>query len=169
MWYYEFKDQQIGPVAESELRQKITAGVVRRSTLIWNETMLDWEAAGATMPAAFEGVTASSGDDPYSAPAASPGEYTERSSDAPGSTPAKFAFALGIFSIVVGLLFGAVGLFLGFGAIFLGALVRNKTRRGGFPVPRHARLAIKIGAIGVVVSIINMIGAYYLLKARGML
>jgi len=169
MWYYEFNDQQIGPVPESELHEKIAAGLVGRASLVWNETMPDWKPAGATMPAAFEGIAISSSDNPYRASAASPGEYTERSSNAPGSTAAKFAFAIGIFSVVVGLLFGVFGLFLGFFAIFSGALVRNKTRRGGFPVPRHARLAITIGAIGVVISIINMIAAFYLLKVRGML
>jgi len=169
MWYYESNDQQIGPVPESELQQRIAEGVIAKTTLIWNETMPDWKPAGATLPVAFTGITVSTADDPYSAPAASSSGYTERSTRAPGSTAAKFAFAIGIMSIVVGLLVGAIGLFLGFGAVFLGALVRNKTRRGGFPVPRHAKLGITTGAIGIGISILNIIGGIIWLKQQGLI
>jgi|GEM_PF-1386556 len=164
MWYYEFNGEQLGPVSESELQQRIAAGDILRSSLIWNETMSDWKPAGSTMAAAFEGVA----DSPYEPPA-HPSGYTERSTRAPGSTSAKLAFALGITSIVVGILVGAIGLFLGFGAVFWGALLRNNTRRNSLPVPRHAKLAIRTGGIGVLLSILNLIGGVLLLKSRGML
>jgi len=162
MWYYEFNDQQIGPVPESELQARIAEGVIGKATLIWNETMLDWKPAGTTMPAAFTGVTAAS-------PTASPAGYTDRSTRGPGSTGAKFAFALGVISIVVGILVGAIGLFLGAGAIFLGALMRNKGRRAGVPVHHHANLGMITGALGVAISIINIIGGYLWAKSQGLI
>ena len=41
-WYYALNDQQLGPVAISELRQLIRAGRIGRDDLIWHAGMDDW-------------------------------------------------------------------------------------------------------------------------------
>jgi hypothetical protein len=42
-WFYADDNDNQHEVAEAELPGLITAGTIRRDTLIWNETMADWE------------------------------------------------------------------------------------------------------------------------------
>ncbi|QHI68399.1 RDD family protein [Tichowtungia aerotolerans] len=41
-WYYMEDDQQIGPISDQELQQRIESGVIGPTTQVKNETMEDW-------------------------------------------------------------------------------------------------------------------------------
>ena len=41
-WHYMEDDQQMGPISEDELQQRIESGEITAATLIKNETMEDW-------------------------------------------------------------------------------------------------------------------------------
>jgi hypothetical protein len=43
MWYYSQNNQQMGPVAEEELKTKLRSGVLVAGTLVWKEGMGDWK------------------------------------------------------------------------------------------------------------------------------
>ena len=42
-WYYADSERQVGPVAESEIKELVEAGVINSTTLIWCEGMLNWQ------------------------------------------------------------------------------------------------------------------------------
>jgi hypothetical protein len=54
-WFYADDNDNQHEVAEAELPGLITAGTIRRDTLIWNETMADWEKAQSVRADWFEG------------------------------------------------------------------------------------------------------------------
>jgi len=41
-WFYEIDEQPIGPHSKNELLELIAKGVIKRTTLLWNDTMSDW-------------------------------------------------------------------------------------------------------------------------------
>lgn len=45
VWYYAYKDQQMGPVSGSELRQLAASGKLAPQDLIWKEGMDEWAPA----------------------------------------------------------------------------------------------------------------------------
>lgn len=51
-WYYAEAGQQRGPVAEDELKRLVTQGVIRPETLVWNETLTQWQPWSTVAPAA---------------------------------------------------------------------------------------------------------------------
>ena len=42
-WYYAEKDQQQGPVNEDEFNRLCASGTITPRTLVWNQTMTDWQ------------------------------------------------------------------------------------------------------------------------------
>jgi len=55
-WYYEFNDNIIGPVLESELRYLAESGALLPDARVWSEGMIDWQPALARLPRAFKNV-----------------------------------------------------------------------------------------------------------------
>jgi len=48
-WYYlDNQDQQVGPVTEADLQDLISKGIVKRETMVWNESMDSWLPAAST-------------------------------------------------------------------------------------------------------------------------
>jgi hypothetical protein len=45
-WFYASDGQQNGPFSEVELREFITRGIVRPTTLVWGDGMSEWTKAG---------------------------------------------------------------------------------------------------------------------------
>jgi len=45
-WYYALEGQQIGPVTDAELQNLISAGTIKKDTLVWHEGMPAWQAYG---------------------------------------------------------------------------------------------------------------------------
>ena len=45
-WYYVENKVQQGPVGIDMIRVKVSDGTIQRDTLVWNENMTKWEAAG---------------------------------------------------------------------------------------------------------------------------
>lgn len=42
-WYYlDKQDQQVGPVTEADLQDLISKGIVKKETMVWNESMESW-------------------------------------------------------------------------------------------------------------------------------
>jgi hypothetical protein len=65
-WYYAVNQQRIGPIAEASLRDMIAAGQVHATTLVWCESMSNWQAAAMTP--AFAGMFAPVGSQPVPPP-----------------------------------------------------------------------------------------------------
>jgi len=45
-WYYGKEGQQYGPIEEAALRDRIAAGEVSKSDLIWTDGMVEWTPLG---------------------------------------------------------------------------------------------------------------------------
>ena len=45
-WYYALEGQQVGPVTDAELQNLISAGTIKKDTLVWHEGMPAWQAYG---------------------------------------------------------------------------------------------------------------------------
>lgn len=45
-WYYAEGDERRGPVSESVLIGLVEQGVIRADTLVWNDTMAEWQPYG---------------------------------------------------------------------------------------------------------------------------
>ena len=43
-WYYSKNSTQLGPISDTELREKLASGEVMRTDLVWREGMPDWVA-----------------------------------------------------------------------------------------------------------------------------
>lgn len=55
-WYYlDNKDQQVGPLTETDLQDVINKGIVKKETMVWNESMDSWlPAASSSMKSHFK-------------------------------------------------------------------------------------------------------------------
>jgi hypothetical protein len=51
LWYYQEDGIQIGPLTETEFEQKVMAGQVNQQTMVWNESMADWQSYATVMAA----------------------------------------------------------------------------------------------------------------------
>jgi hypothetical protein len=58
-WFYAQNGQQLGPISQTELDQLVTAGTVRRDTLVRHEGMGSWQPYGtvSAQPTASPGAT----------------------------------------------------------------------------------------------------------------
>lgn len=70
IWYIEKDGAQLGPVAEVEILDRVTAGEITRQTLLWRDGMEKWTPAGEipSLSAAFAAPTPSVAVSPYSPP-----------------------------------------------------------------------------------------------------
>ena len=79
MWYYSQNNQQLGPIAEDQLKSMLRGSSLTGSTLVWKEGMSDWKpvtevpelAISLTVSAPTLGPISSSYNqqaNPYSAP-----------------------------------------------------------------------------------------------------
>lgn len=116
-WYYSDNSEQQHTVDESQIPDLVNAGTIQRTTLVWNETMSDWEDAGEIRPDWFRDSPSSSGDSvlaPVTPPATG--------STSTGSTNDPLA----ICSLVFGILsIMCLGPLLGIPAIICGHLARK--------------------------------------------
>jgi hypothetical protein len=55
IWFYADDSDQQHEVREEELPNLVSAGKVRADTLVWNETMTDWQKCRAVLPDLFSG------------------------------------------------------------------------------------------------------------------
>ncbi len=51
-WYYASNQQQLGPLTDEELNQKMSGGEINGSTLVWKEGMSDWKPLSEARSAA---------------------------------------------------------------------------------------------------------------------
>lgn len=49
-WFYADSGQQRGPVTDAEFQQLVSQGVIRPDTLVWNETLTNWQPWSALAP-----------------------------------------------------------------------------------------------------------------------
>jgi hypothetical protein len=52
LWYYEEDGVQIGPLTETEFEQKVMAGQVTHQTMVWNDSLGQWQPYSAVMVSA---------------------------------------------------------------------------------------------------------------------
>jgi hypothetical protein len=48
-WYYSVSGEQLGPVSEEQVKQKVDAGEITSGTLVWQEGMAEWVPAAETV------------------------------------------------------------------------------------------------------------------------
>jgi hypothetical protein len=107
-WFYEFRDEAVGPVDELALRRAAREGVLTRGTLVWRKTLDGWQPAAAVpevlvileqeavvartdsaSPAAESGPDAAVAHAPVSAPAASGSPTQEPPASPSAPVPAE--------------------------------------------------------------------------------
>jgi len=48
-WYYlDTQQQQVGPLSDAEMQNLVSKGVMKKSTMVWNESMAGWLSAAQT-------------------------------------------------------------------------------------------------------------------------
>mgnify|MGYP002628145120 CR=1 FL=1 len=173
-WIYATENDEQIPIAEADIKSLVDEGVIKRKTLMWNESMSDWTACEVVLPDLFP----TNFVEP-AAPIASGPPQTQP----PGGGPPAFAVApvrprgpadgLATTSLVCGIV-GVVGLFCASGfllpvsiaSVICGHVGRKKLREANLPL-EHGQLTagIILGWIGVGFSILCLIGilVYFLM------
>ncbi len=54
-WYYVNQGQQVGPIDDDAVQRLVGAGAITADTLVWNETMTDWQPYSAISAGAAPG------------------------------------------------------------------------------------------------------------------
>jgi formylmethanofuran dehydrogenase subunit E len=49
LWYYEEDGVQIGPLTETEFEQKVMAGRITQQTMVWNDSLGQWQPYSTVM------------------------------------------------------------------------------------------------------------------------
>lgn len=52
LWYYQEDGIQIGPLTETEFEQRVMAGQINQQTMVWNDTLGQWQPYSAVMMSA---------------------------------------------------------------------------------------------------------------------
>jgi hypothetical protein len=142
-WYYGMHGQQIGPVAESELRQLIAQGVVTRETMVWREGMAEWRAMAEVNELAGPPV-------PGYGMGGYPSGYVVA---APNSGLAIASMCCGIAGIVFQMCY--IGGFVGIAAVIMGHIALKKIKESEVPMAGKG-MAIA-GLITGYISIVLMV------------
>lgn len=56
MWYYVTEANEQQKVSAEQLRQLVSQGVIRPSTMVWTQGMAEWQPASAAVPNLFQGA-----------------------------------------------------------------------------------------------------------------
>ena len=59
LWYYEEDGIQVGPLTEEEFEQKVMSGLVNPQTLVWNDSLGQWQPYSTVMVSAAVSSTKS--------------------------------------------------------------------------------------------------------------
>ena len=109
-WYYADASEQQQLVSEDQLAALVNDGVIKPSTLLWNETLTDWKAASLLRPELFAGMSYPPILTPAEQSKAAPGSVQL----APGRTDAVAICAL---------VFGILGILSCFGIFSIAGIV----------------------------------------------
>lgn len=52
LWYYEEDGVQVGPLTEEEFEQKVMSGLVNQQTMVWNDSLGQWQPYSTVMVSA---------------------------------------------------------------------------------------------------------------------
>lgn len=162
-WYYADASQNQQSVPESELENLVASGVIRPTTLVWNETMSDWKPAGQVRPDLFPVSEAPPALAPMPGAASAAPESSAvppvLSSQGPVKQPHP-ADTLAIVSLVLGILgFICAGPLFSIPAIVCGHIARKKIRETPAPSDKGglAMAGLILGYVGLVVFVIVMV------------
>ena len=121
-WFYADENDKQVPMEESELQSLVDSGVIKRDTLIWNESLPDWVECGNFKPELFGDPVLPEAPPPMESPAEEPGSTggtnhfkneaasSARPADAPPNLPATRpgsanpAEGIGIAAMICGIL-----------------------------------------------------------------
>jgi GYF domain 2/Interferon-induced transmembrane protein len=137
MWYYSQNNQQLGPIAEEQLKSMLRGSSLTGSTLVWKEGMSDWKpvtevpelAISLTASAPTVGPISSSYNqqaNPYSAPQS---QVTRSYSPQPAMGPPINGGGILAFAIVVTVM---CCLPLGIAGIVYAAQINSKLAVGDY-------------------------------------
>jgi hypothetical protein len=156
-WYYSKNGVQLGPVAESDLRAKLSVGEVSATDMVWKDGMKDWLPASTTPEFAAVSPLAGAAVNPYHAPTTQP----QHPAGYPGYAPPAATSGLAIASLVCGIL-GIVSClylsFLGIPAVICGHLSLSKIKNSTTPIDGRG-LAIAGLVMGYICSVFFIIMA----------
>ena len=61
-WYYADGEDRVGPIDDNALNKLISESQITSETLVWNETMTDWQKLGSLSPKDPDDTSASTGE-----------------------------------------------------------------------------------------------------------
>jgi hypothetical protein len=131
-WYYSKNGVQLGPVAEGDLRAKLSVGEVLATDMVWKDGMKDWLPASTTPEFSMVSPVADAAANPYYPPTAQPypAGYPAFAAPAPTSGLAIASLVCGILGIIV---CGYLS-FLGIPAVICGHMALGKIKNSITPV-----------------------------------
>jgi len=159
-WYYGKGGQQEGPFDEVTLRQRIAAGQVSPTDLVWREGMAEWLPLSqvAELSSSSSVVAPSSGAAPAS-PYASPGANPALAAASYAAAPATSGLAIaslvcGILALVSSCMY--VGILFGIPAVICGHMAMKKIADPQNPVGGKgmALAGLICGYIGSLLSLV---------------
>lgn len=128
-WYYAAENEQQVLFNETEFPQLIADGRITTATLVWNQNMTDWQAAGQVKPELFnpaQPVAQAAQASPYLAPQAAQPHRTQVA----GPPQQDESHGLQLASMICGILsITCLGALTGIPAIICGHLGRSKKRQ----------------------------------------
>lgn len=164
-WYYADASQNQQSVPEAELPGLVATGTIRPTTLVWNETMTNWQPAGQVKPDLFASLEvppalapmpgAGNGGEAASAAAAPSPMLTP--SGGPYAAVAHPADGLAITSLVLGILSVlCLGPLTGIPAVICGHIARKKIRESTMPSTKGglAMAGLVLGYVAIVVFLL---------------
>jgi len=172
-WYYAKGGAQLGPVEESELKAKISAGEVGPGDLVWREGMDDWTPAVQvaelvalpTQPAMAASAPGSAVSSPYAPPAS---QLTVQTSTVPmipaPCGKATASMVLGICALCFSLCCSPVGLVLGILAVVFGFQANREIDHNPQLVPQRgkAKGGLIMGWIAIGLAVLSSVAGVVL-------
>ena len=152
-WFYADESDHQHEVSEDELRSLIAAGTVGRDTLVWNETMSDWQPGASVRPEWF-------GEEP-GPPALTPAQ--RRAAEAPAPTLQTYQAPETDAVAVVSLVFGILGILcfqlFSVVAVITGHIAYNKAKRSAVPSGNKgmALAGLITGYLGIAILVVIVV------------
>ncbi len=155
-WYYADANKEQIAFEEEEFEQLIHGGKILRTTLVWNESMADWQPASNVKPAAFIEASSPGATNAQSPYVVSPAGVAPTPAPAANPTDGLSIAALicGIFAVLMTCGYG-IGLFPGIAAVICGHKSKKKIAENpGLGGDGLATAGLITGYVGIALSVL---------------
>ena len=157
-WFYADDSDQQQEFSEEDFSSLVEGGTIQEKTLVWNETMSDWEEASRVKPELFEVASSQPSAGPAAPPALSLSQ--EKRAISPINTPytptTPATDPLAVIALVCGIMGFLCFPLIGLGGVICGHIAYNKAVKSGTPSPNKdlALGGIITGYIGVLIMVV---------------